>query len=73
MGKRCKQKVSSRGNKSSTDHWQLPGPSNYWESVSRKISHFAIEYYISESADGSRSNKMSRGPLQETISIADTA
>ena len=37
-------------------------------SVTRKISFFATEYYISESADGSRRNKMSQGQLQETIS-----
>ena len=34
---------------------------------------FSIEYYISESADGSRRKKMSQGPLQETISKPDTA
>ena len=43
-------------------------------SVTRKISFFfATEYCISESADGSRRNNMPQGPLQETISKADTA
>ena len=41
-------------------------------SVTVKISFFAIEYYISKSAKGSRRNKMSQGPLQETVSEADT-
>ena len=65
--------ISSQRKKSSFDHWQLPGSSSYWESVTRKISFFATEYYISESADGSSRNKMSQGPLQETISKTDTA
>ena len=38
-----------------------------------KLVYFATEYYISESTDGSRRNKMSPGSLQETISKADTA
>ena len=35
-----KQKILSRRKTSSIDHWQFPGPSNYWESVTRKISFF---------------------------------
>ena len=73
MGKRCKQTVSSQSKKSSIDHWQFPGPSIYWESITRKISHSAIEYYISKSVDGLKRSKISQGPLQETINIADTA
>ena len=38
-----------------------------------KLFFFATEYYISESADGLRRNKMSQDPSQETISKADTA
>ena len=34
---------------------------------------FPTEHYISVSADGSRRNKMSQGPLEELISKADTA
>ena len=37
-----------------------------------KLVFFATKYYISESANGSRHNKMSQGPLQEMISKADT-
>ena len=40
-----------------------------------KFVFFATEYYISESRwiNESKRNKMSQGPLQETISKADTA
>ena len=41
-------------------------------SITQKISCFCTEYYISESTNGSRHNKMSQDPLQETISKADT-
>ena len=41
-------------------------------SITREISFFCSKYCISASADGSRHNKMSRDPLQETISKADT-
>ena len=37
------------------------------------MSFFATEYYISESADGSKGNKKSQGQLQETVAKADTA
>ena len=39
----------------------------------RHTIFFPTEYYISVSADGSRGNKMSQGPLEELISKADTA
>ena len=42
-------------------------------SVTCKITFFATQYYISESVDGSRHNKMSQDPLQETISKVYTA
>ena len=38
-----------------------------------KLVFFATEYYISESANRSKSNKMSQGPLQEAISKAEAA
>ena len=38
-----------------------------------KTSFFVTEYYTSDSADGSRHNKMGQGPLQDSISEADTA
>ena len=39
-----------------------------FENLSDVKKIFATEYYISESGDGSRRNKMSQGPLQQTIS-----
>ena len=33
-------------------------------SITQKISCFCTEYYISESTNGSRHNKMSQDPLQ---------
>ena len=38
-----------------------------------KLVFFTTKYYIRESADGSRHNKMSQGPLQEKISKVDTS
>ena len=37
-----------------------------------KLVYFATEYYINESTDGWRHNKVPQGSLQETISKADT-
>ena len=41
-------------------------------SHAKLVFFFTTEYYISESADGSRHN-MSQGPLQKKISKVDTA
>ena len=38
-----------------------------------KLVFFATKYYISQSVDEWSRNKMSQGPLQETISKTDTA
>ena len=73
MGERCKQKNSSRRNKSSIDHWQLPSPS-----ITENLSHVKLIFLspnttsVSQPMNQSRHNKMSQGPLQATISKADT-
>ena len=73
MGERCKQKIQAEGRKVALIIDSCQSHPIIENLLHVKLVFFAIEYYISESANGSRLNKMSENPLQKTFSKADAA